>query len=483
MNDLFNMFDKTPCKSLGVCSENPVLSSINAVIVNEIRQVAYYIVKLKELNFINDKIMKEAISALSVTISDTSFNKNAFVDFFLKLENLKKETENFYNKKCQEMGINYEHLTTFSFKDGEKISSNTLIKWGEKILTHVFNTMDENKICLFDLIIFMTKTASCKLLELENYKKVETNEYFEVLRLLSLTNSISQRCEKLTRRIKEFSAILYKLNEELIYERNKFFGSRQNIKIERNIEKGKSVFVVGGDICELYNLLEKTKDTEINIYTNFSMMLAYIYPKFFEYKNFKGLYGTGDIEYDFSKFKGAIYVTEHANIRLDNVIRGKIFTTKLIPSDNSTKIEKTNLTPLIEAALSEEGFDFEEKNKEITFEYNKNLLEKTVEENRNKKILISMGKVSDFIKEKNANYSIISVQFPYDFESLIYILKSLPNEEKIVYFSKCCIEIIKILTTLLDVNCEIYIETCLSENISPHILQALGSNFDINYIS
>ena len=127
MNDLFNMFDKTQCKSLGICSENPVLSSIDAVIINEIRQIAYYIVKLKELNLINFKIMKEAISALSVYITDTSFNKNLLVEFFLKLENLKKETETFYNKKCREMGLNYEHLTTFSVKNDEGITSNTLI--------------------------------------------------------------------------------------------------------------------------------------------------------------------------------------------------------------------------------------------------------------------------------------------------------------------------------------------------------------------
>lgn len=104
MNDLFNMFDKTQCKSLGICSENPVLSSIDAVIINEIRQIAYYIVKLKELNLINFKIMKEAISALSVYITDTSFNKNLLVEFFLKLENLKKKQKPFIIKNAVKWG-------------------------------------------------------------------------------------------------------------------------------------------------------------------------------------------------------------------------------------------------------------------------------------------------------------------------------------------------------------------------------------------
>ena len=211
MNDLFNIFNKTQCKSMGICSENPVLLAVDAVVINEIRQIAYYIVKLKELNLINEKIMKEAVLALSVSITDTSFNKNAFVKFFMNLKNLKKETEDFYTAKCKEMGINYEHLAAFPIKENEKINSSLLIKQGEKIISHFFGTLSEDKIRLFDLIIFMAKAASCKILELENYKEVQKDEYFEILRFLSLANSFGTRYEKLVRRIKEFSSFLYKL--------------------------------------------------------------------------------------------------------------------------------------------------------------------------------------------------------------------------------------------------------------------------------
>src|SRR5699024_9254757 len=125
------------------------------------------------------------------------------------------------------------------------------------------------------------------------------------------------------------------------------------------------------------------------------------------------------------------------------------------------------------AALSEEGFEFDEYNKEITFEYDKSLLNKAIEGSEDKKILISMGKISDEIKEKYENYSEINIKFPYDVESLIYLLNALPNNEKAVCFSKCCVEIIKIVTSILNKNLNICLEECKISNVGPHILSAL----------
>lgn len=481
MNELFNMFDKTPCKSLGVCSENPVLSATDAVIMNEIRQIAYYTIKLKELNFINEKIMKQAVSALTVSVVDTSFNKNEFVSFYLNLENIKKETEDFYIKKCKEKGISYENLTVLTFESDEKINATSLIKRGEKIIKHVLNTQPEDKIRLFDLIVLMVKAASKKIVELQNYKKVEEAEYFETLRLLALVNSFGARYEKLIRRIKEFSLFLYKLTEELAYEREKFFGEKEGAKISRNVYEGKSLFVVGPDLMELYNFLEQTKDEEINVYTNTSMFLAHIYPKFSVYKNLKGIFGIGDIEYDFSKFKGAIYVTEHSTSNLDNAFRGKIFTTKTIPSDNSIKIEKTNLKPLIDAIYEEEGFKKEKNYGEIVFKYDKSLLDKEIENAKDKKTLIVMGELTDYVKNNFKDYTLINLEYFFDKEALIYTLNALPNNEKAVYFSKCGIETIKIIAILLNKNVEIFIENCSFEKISPHIKEAFKKDFNIKF--
>ena len=212
------------------------------------------------------------------------------------------------------------------------------------------------------------------------------------------------------------------------------------------------------------------------------MFLAFVYPKFSVYKNLKGIFGVGDIEYDFSKFKGAIYVTEHSDSRLDNAFRGNIFTTKLISSDNSTKIEKTNYDPLIKAIFENEGFKKEKNYGEIIFKYDKTLLDKEIENGKNKKTLIIMGEADNFIKNEFADYYFIELKYPYDKEALIHALNLLPNEEKAVYMSKCNVETIKIAALLLDKNISIYIENCSAAKISPHIIEALKQDFNIQFV-
>ena len=92
MYDLFkNLFDKTPCSKNGICSTNPVLNSLEAVIVNEIRQIAFYVVKLKELNLTNKNLMKESVLSLSVSVYDMDFNKDSFIGFFKNILNTKNK--------------------------------------------------------------------------------------------------------------------------------------------------------------------------------------------------------------------------------------------------------------------------------------------------------------------------------------------------------------------------------------------------------
>ncbi len=478
MDDLFkDIFDASPCKSIGVCSTNPVLYALEAVIINEIRQIAFYTVRLKEFNLINTNIMKEAVFFLSVKISDTSFSKKYFLEFFSEIRKLKNEVENFYIKKCREMNVSYEFITPVFADTNEKFDITGLIKSGENIIKHIFNNLKAERIRLIDLIVLTTKITSSYLVELSEFEENLSNDYFEVLRLLSLTNApAGAREEKLIRRIKEFSSFSRTVLENLFTKRSEKYGKRQSFKISRDIEKGKSILITGGDLDELYNLLEAVKDKNINVYTNSSMVLAYTYPKFTEFKNFKGVFGTNDIEFDFSNFDGVVYITRNSDNDLDNALRGKIYTTKAIPADKLTKLDVDNLAPLIEAAEKEEGFAENKKgNPPVFFEFDLENIRKIIEETGEKPLFIYEGGFNKNLKEKDA----VNFQYPYEGEGLYFVLNNSASEDISVYFSKCTLETIKIILTLLDKKIKIFLPECSSVNISPHITEALKKDFHI----
>lgn len=484
MYNLFkNLLNKTQCQRNGICSTNPVINAIEVVIINEIRQIAFYIVKLHEINYTNLELIKQTVFSLSVNISDIDFNKASLLNFFKNLKEIRKNAQSFYIKKASEMKLSYEVINPVFNEENEDVDLTSLIKSGENIVHNFYNTIKEEKLRLINILILICRVTSVKIIELSNYKEVNESYYFEILRLLSLTNHKTTREEKFKRRIKEFSNIIYDVQNELNFELEKAYGKRENGRSNTNIYEGRSILISGGDLDELYNLLEKTKDEDINIYINPTMISSIFYPKFHEYKNFKGIYGTNEIEFDFSKFKGPIYTTRNSTRALDSAIRGSIYTTKLIQKDKTVKIDKNNLSPLIEEAKKLEGFDSFIKGTDINFEYNLKKVKEIIELNKGKNFLIHLGPKEKRAEEVFKDYTIIEFIYPYETEGLYFAMNEINNENLSVYFSECAPENVNTIISIINKKLsKIYLSNCMVSSINPHITESLKKDFNIQII-
>lgn len=484
MDNLFkNLLNRTQCQRNGICSTNPVINALEAVIINEIRQIAFYIVKLQEINFTNLEIIKQAVFSLSVNISDINFNKNALFSFFRNLKEMKRNVQEFYTKKADELKQPYEIINPVFNKKEDSISLTDLIKNGEEIVHNFYNSISEDKLRLINILILICRTTSIKIIELSNYIKVDDKYYYEILRLLSLANQKNIRFEKLIRRIKEFSNLIYDIQNKLNIELENKYGKRGDGISSTNIYEGHSVLISGPDLDEFYNLLKQTENEDINIYINPSMISAIFYPSFHKFKNFKGIYGTNEIEFDFSKFKGAIYITRNSTRALDSAIRGSIYTTKLIPKDKTVKIDTENLLPLIEEAKKLEGFNSFTKGIGVNFKYSKEKLADFIEKNKTAKILIYLGIKEASTEEIFKDYSIFNFLYPYEIEGLYFAIENINPENLSVYFSECTVEIVNTIISLLNKKIsKIYLSNCITSAINPHITDSLKKDFDIQII-
>ena len=473
MNDLFKiLWNKIPCQRNGVCSTNPMLWALDIVIINEIKQIAFYIVRLKELNFTNTEIMKETVMALSTNISDTNFNHNSFKNFYSNLINIKEKTKEFYLKKCNELNIPYEVVNENS--DNKNFDINNLIKTGENIINSVYNKLENKKLRLINIIFLICRLTSINLLKLTSYKKINEYYFYEILKLLNTTNFISTREEKLKRKIKEFSIYSYEIQKELTYELKQNYGKKETSSIKTKIIEGKSVLVVGEDLDELFNLLEKTKNENINVYVTPFMVDAFLYPKFKSFKNLIGIYGTYDVEKGFSNFVGPIYVTRNSTIDLDTAFRGKIFSTKLIPNDKSIPITTDNLNKLIDEIKNSNGFIEEKEGREFLFEYDFEKIDNFANDNK-ENITIALG-----ISNEREDIDLI---YPNEIELLYYAIEKLHNKKLEIKFQNCTAQIINTIISILEKNYkEISLCNCSIHNVNPHITDSLKNDFNIKIL-
>ncbi len=79
---------------------------------------------------------------------------------------------------------------------------------------------------------------------------------------------------------------------------------------------GKCILISGHDLKDLYNLLEQTEGTGVNVYTHGEMLPAHGYPELRKFKHLVGNYGSGwqNQQVEFARFPGPIVMTSNCII-------------------------------------------------------------------------------------------------------------------------------------------------------------------------
>ncbi len=482
---LKSLSDKSTCSSMGICSIDPTVSAVEELLLSEIREISFYVIKLRELGQVNREIENRLIKGLSVIMINTSFDKEDFLHFLEALCCDKKSVKERYVNFCKANHVSCE-LIDYDYDTCENKSINSMIKIGEAKMQNKYKGISIEKQRLFELITVFAKTSSI-ILELMKKVKEDTSYYdFEVIRFFALTNSLSTRAEKLKRRILEFSKIGYEIQKETnrLYEER--YGKRENAKILLNAKKGKSILISGPDLIELEELLEAIGKREINIYTNSTMFIAHSYPKFKKYKNLIGHYGTSDAQVDFANFPGAILITQNFSQKIDTLLRGTVYSNKIIAPNRVFKIKNKDYEPLIEAALKLDGFSKSENNIYLEFEHNFEKIEKTLQELKDKSVVIVVGENSteDDIQEFG-DKKVINLACPIESDKLLHTLDKCAemNIKTDLFFTSCSISSINTLMSVLFMELEnICFVNCSSSIISPHVLEALEKDFRVKII-
>ena len=483
---LKSLSDKDVCQSMGICSIDPTVSALEELMTCELREMSFYIVKLHELGEVNKEIESHLARALSIIMINTSFNKEEFKNYLKKLCQDKQKIKDKYVEYCK-----YNHVTCELIGLGydlcEDATLSDMTKQGEFKMQNKYKNIPIERQRLLELITLFSKTTAIVLDFLKKVKE-DTSEYdFELIRFFSLTNLTSTRCEKLKRRILEFSKIAYKIQEETNYLYEKRYGKRQSTRIQLSGVKGKSILVSGPDLVELEKVLDTIGEREINVYTNSMMFIAHTYPKFKKYKKLIGQIGTSDVGKDFSDFPGAILITQNFLQKIDNVLRGVIYSNKIITPSRIFKIKDDNYEPLIESALNLEGYLENENKKSVDIIHDFDEIENTLKSLEKKEVVVVVGEenTKENILEFN-DKKIINLSCPIESDLIIFTLNKCQelNIKTDLFFTSCSISSINTLmsTLFMELN-GIWLTNCSSSFINPHVSEALSEDFGVNIIS
>lgn len=503
------------CSIDGYCSIDPILHSLMEVLLYELKQLTYYYIKMQEIGYESKKFKDKIINYMSLVIIGYEFNRNEFLKLLEEIHNVKENVKNTYTSVCDEKNIDCQVLkSNINFEHKNSFNLSSLVNQGEKQAINRNKLLKTNTKNLYEIILNLIKSASIRLIEMKNYTEDYIPEEDAILKLFNNLNFSTINDEKLTRKINDFAKINYEIHKKLHLLKEEYYGKISLNNIEIGVKKGKSILVSGQNLKDLENILEATKNEEINIYTHNGLVVAHAYPKFLAYKNLAGHYqmSIDSVQYDFSTFKGPIVVIKNFQYLLDKLYRGRIFTTNLVAEKGMTKIDENNFKNLIETAKNSEGFTHDHKIAKVKVGYDEKIVMKKIDElikkikNKEVKHLIVIGLLnhsaikSSYLESLEENlpddYYVISTALPSKKENVLYfdsffnsslIYKILAYIKKEVNFetfpvsmfiTTCNLHTLSHLFNLKYLGLKnIYLPECTSNVITPIMLEFLKSKF------
>jgi len=514
------IFETDECLSKGICSISPAFTSIQEVILLYIKELSFYLLRLKEYGISNTSIRETIIYALSNIITNAEYSQEQFHELISKLYDYIFQSKALYEKYCIEHDIEMEVSKSY-FKYSKKFDLTDAIRKGEKYFLKKSNSLTHKQKDLYDIMFFLVKSITVKITELRRFGNDYDEAYFL---LISMLDSIRPN-EIADDEIKEYMLKAIKSYHEIVNEvldaQIENYGKISTAEVSFSTEEGKAILVSGSDLKKLGNVLKATEGKDISVYTHgLDMFMAHSYPKLRSHPNLKGHYGSGmdSTIIDFATFPGAILMTKFTIQRIEYLFRGRLFTLDPIAPRGVVKIQEDDYEPLIKSALDAKGFTHATKKppmkvgfdaKEIEGKINY-VFEKIATGELKNIYIVGLINYPNIYKQYfdkffnllpkdsyvfSLNYQITkkNVFYPnsyYDYSLFYKIMEEISKRKPIseinmsVFLTKCDKQTIANLLYMRDAGVRhIYTCKCPPSFLNPALMETLKESFDIKEIS
>lgn len=507
--------DYNECVSRGNCSISPEIRALQEVILIFLRQLAFYELKLEELNasyFENKETIIDGVLTLISTGEYTNEQLLKIVSkIYSKMLYAKKEYLNYcdeHNLKCDDLKI--------TLKLNPQMTIAEIIKSGEKAFLARYKKISPQQKNIYEILTLVIKSICTNLIRLQEYDKFDDEAYKNMLEGLNLMNYPRTSADKVKQQIDDLSKIDTGLINFIEKSQQEKFGEIKKQTVSQSTSPGKAILVSGTNIQNLYDVLKNTKDIDVDIYTHADLLIAHAFEKLKEFANLKGHYGScfSNCILDFATFPGAILLTKNTYPNIDYLYRGKLFSAENLTPQGVAQIKNSDYTPLIEAALDTKGFTTGREVEAVEIGYDKEELEKQIlsiaEKVNNGDIehLIIIG-MSDYSASQDEYFKklykllpdksfVITFSHHYDTDNELFInlVNNLPAAYKIVkdlfktvpvdsdkisfFFTKCDSISISNMINLSNLGAKnIFLSQCPPYVINPNILETLNTLYHI----
>lgn len=313
----------TGCTVRGVCGKTPDVANLQDLLLFVLKGIAHYRVQLRALDAVDHTADRFILDGLFMTITNANFDKQRFIEKIKAALDLREQLKQTFLAK----GGKIESITF----EGARWTASTPEEMEAKAgSVGVLSTENEDIRSLRELLTYGMKGMAAYTEHAHNLGHENPSIYEFIDRGLVAT-TIPLSADQLVQLVLECGkngvdamALLDKANTDT-------YGNPEITKVDIGVRKNPGILISGHDLRDLYELLEQTEGTGVDVYTHSEMLPAHYYPAFKKYKHFAGNYGNSWWRqvYEFQHFNGPMLFTTNCIVppHPDANYKDRVYTT------------------------------------------------------------------------------------------------------------------------------------------------------------
>ena len=293
----------TGCTVRGVCGKTSDVANLQDLLLFILKGIAHYRVQLRALDAVDHSADRFILDGLFMTITNANFDKQRFVEKIKEAIKLREQLKQTFLDK----GGNPEKITF----EGAFWTADSLEEMESKAgHVGVLSTENEDIRSLKEMLTYGMKGMAAYTEHAYNLGH-ENPSIYEFIDRGLIATTLPLSADQLVQMVLECGkngvdamALLDKANTDT-------YGNPEITKVDIGVRKNPGILISGHDLRDLYELLEQTEGTGVDVYTHSEMLPAHYYPAFKKYKHFAGNYGNSWWRqvYEFQHFNGPMLFT------------------------------------------------------------------------------------------------------------------------------------------------------------------------------
>ena len=377
------------CTKIGVCGKQPDVAALQDLLVYTLIELSHYAAKGREANVIDHETDIFTLEALFSTLTNVDFDPERFKALINRSVSLKDAL----GEKVKAAGVDTSLIEAkVKFKPEPTLEG--LIKQGEQFGLASYPAGNEDIRSLKHILLFGLKGVAAYAYHAQLLGQQDDTIYAFIYNALSALSEENLSLNDLLPLVLKCGEINLKAMEILDAANTSAYGHPVPTKVPLGVKKGKAILVSGHDLKDLEDILKQTVDKGIYVYTHGEMLPAHGYPELKKYPHFYGHYGTAwqNQHKDFAQFPGAILMTTNCIQKPQGTYMDSIFTAGTVGWPGVVHITDSNFAPVIEKALSMQGFAEDIDNKSVMVGFARNT------------VMSVAGKVIEAVKNKDIRH-------------------------------------------------------------------------------